>query len=62
MSDPGDLREQIGGLDYPVSKEDLIRRAQETGAETELLEALRFLPANQFTTPTEVGEALADLG
>ena len=54
--------EALGGLDYPVSKEDLIRRAQEIGASTETLESLRSLPVEQFESPVHIGEALADLG
>lgn len=52
----------INGLDYPVSKEDLIRRAQEIGADTDTLQALRSLPVEQFNSPAEVGEALGGLG
>lgn len=51
-------QEYLAGLDYPASKEDLIRRAQETGATTEVLEALRSLPLDQFTSPADVAEAL----
>ncbi|HEX5542589.1 MAG TPA: DUF2795 domain-containing protein [Micromonospora sp.] len=59
---PVHVLEHLGGLDYPVSKEDLLRRAQETGAETEILESLRSLPADRFTSPEEVRKALSDLG
>lgn len=52
------LREYLAGLDYPLSKEDLIRRVQETGADTEVLEELRSLPVEQFASPTDVDEAL----
>lgn len=41
----GWLREYLSDLDYPLSREDLIRLAEEQGAGTETLDALRSLPA-----------------
>ncbi|QLQ37585.1 DUF2795 domain-containing protein [Micromonospora robiginosa] len=52
------LQEFLAGLDYPVSREDLVRWGQENGASTEALQALRTLPAEEFDTPAELGEAL----
>ncbi|MEU8073492.1 MULTISPECIES: DUF2795 domain-containing protein [unclassified Micromonospora] len=55
------LREFLAGLDYPVSREDLVRWGQENGADTEALQALRSLPAEEFHSPAELGEALVVL-
>ncbi|MGB2569789.1 DUF2795 domain-containing protein [Micromonospora citrea] len=55
------LQEYLAGLDYPVSREDLIRWAQENGASTELLQMLRALPVEQFNDPAELHESLATL-
>ena len=55
------LQESLAGLDYPVSKEDLVRWAQETGADTETLKLLQSLPVDQFQTPAEVGDAIIGL-
>ncbi|WBB74735.1 DUF2795 domain-containing protein [Micromonospora sp. WMMD1128] len=52
------LQEFLAGLDYPVSREDLVRWGQENGASTEALQTLRTLPAEEFDTPAELGEAL----
>ncbi|MDG4828718.1 DUF2795 domain-containing protein [Solwaraspora sp. WMMD1047] len=60
--DPIPSWEALNGLDYPVSKEDLIRRAQELGASTETLQSLRSLPVERFDSPAAVGEALGGLG
>jgi hypothetical protein len=57
-----ELLEYLGGLDYPVSREDLVRWAQENGAGTELLRMLHSLPAEQFDSPTELSTALGTLG
>lgn len=58
VANPVQWQHYAGGLDYPASKEDLIRRAQEQGADTETLQALRSLPVAQFESPAEVDEAL----
>ncbi|MFJ5665367.1 DUF2795 domain-containing protein [Micromonospora chalcea] len=55
------LQEFLAGLDYPVSREDLVRWGQENGASTEALQALRSLPAEEFHSPTELGEAIVTL-
>ncbi|MFJ8684981.1 DUF2795 domain-containing protein [Micromonospora wenchangensis] len=55
------LQEYLAGLDYPVSREDLVRWGQENGASTELLQMLRALPAGPFDDPAELDEALGTL-
>ncbi|MEV0809053.1 DUF2795 domain-containing protein [Micromonospora sp. NPDC050200] len=55
------LQDYLAGLDYPVSREDLVRWGQENGASTELLQILRALPAEQFDDPAELRAALATL-
>ncbi|MEU6076181.1 DUF2795 domain-containing protein [Micromonospora sp. NPDC047074] len=55
------LQEYLAGLDYPVSREDLVRWGQENGADTETLQALRALPAEEFASPAELSDALNPL-
>ncbi|MFY1690166.1 DUF2795 domain-containing protein [Plantactinospora sp. WMMB782] len=55
------LQESLAGLDYPVSKEDLVRWAQETGVDTQTLKLLQSLPVEHFQTPTEIGDAIIEL-
>ncbi|GAB3364347.1 DUF2795 domain-containing protein [Micromonospora halotolerans] len=55
------LQEFLAGLDYPVSRADLVRWGQENGASTEMLQMLRALPAEEFDSPAELGEALNTL-
>ncbi|MFI6822082.1 DUF2795 domain-containing protein [Micromonospora sp. NPDC050187] len=57
----GQWWEYLAGLDYPVSREDLVRRAQEIGAGTEVLQALRSLPVEEFASADELTDALATL-
>lgn len=55
------LQDHLSGLDYPVSKEDLIRWGQETGLDTETIQLLRSLPVDQFQSPNDVGDAIVEL-
>ena len=55
------FQEYLAGLDYPVSREDLVRWGQENGASTEMLQMLRALPAEQFASPADLNEALSTL-
>ncbi|MER5333264.1 DUF2795 domain-containing protein [Micromonospora sp. NPDC002717] len=55
------LQEYLAGLDYPVSREDLVRWGQENGVSTEMLQMLRSLPREEFDSPAELSEALNTL-
>ncbi|MFI7645855.1 DUF2795 domain-containing protein [Micromonospora sp. NPDC049460] len=55
------LQEYLAGLDYPVSREDLVRWGQENGVSTEMLQMLRSLPTEEFGSPAELNEALNTL-
>ncbi|MGY0004434.1 DUF2795 domain-containing protein [Micromonospora sp. I033] len=55
------LQEFLAGLDYPVSRADLVRWGQENGVSTEMLQMLKALPAEEFNNPAELGEALNTL-
>jgi hypothetical protein len=45
---PVQLQKHLGGLDYPVSKEDLIERAQKEGADEEVMNLLGQLPDREY--------------
>jgi hypothetical protein len=53
-----DMLELVEGLDFPISREDLVRLAQERGAGNEVIAALRSLPATEFASADELDEAL----
>jgi hypothetical protein len=54
--EPNRVSEYLAGLDYPVSREDLIRRAQEQGADSETLAALRAMPIEELQGAEDLGE------
>ncbi len=54
-----DILELVSGVDFPVSREDLLRLAQERGADMEIIALLRSLPPQHFDTADELDEALS---
>ncbi|WP_246001976.1 DUF2795 domain-containing protein [Allorhizocola rhizosphaerae] len=54
-----DLLELLSGVDFPVSREDLVRLAQERGADNELIALLKSLPPQHFDTADQLDEALS---
>ncbi|MBT1001519.1 DUF2795 domain-containing protein [Paenarthrobacter sp. DKR-5] len=62
MSDtpnPIQLQKFLGGIDYPAGKDELVKKAEESGADENVLNALRNLPDKKFEGPTGVSEAVA---
>jgi len=54
-----EVQKFLGGIDYPSSKEELVRTAEQSGAGDEVLNTLRNLPEREYQNPTEVSEAVA---
>jgi Protein of unknown function (DUF2795) len=58
---PIQLQKHLGGIDYPASKQDLLKRAQQSGADKAVLKTLESLPRDEFNSPNDVSEAIGDL-
>lgn len=54
-----EVQKFLAGVDYPASKEELVRTAEQSGAGDEVLSALRALSDRQYESPTEVSEQVA---
>lgn len=62
MSDtpnPIDVQKHLGGLDYPASKDDIVSKAKDSGADGAMLDALSSLPDKQYEKPTDVSHELS---
>jgi hypothetical protein len=58
---PIQLQKYLGGIDYPASKEDLIRVAKDKGADSNVVQTLQSLPMERFNSPNDVSEAVGKL-
>ncbi|MHA7238424.1 DUF2795 domain-containing protein [Arthrobacter sp. TMS1-12-1] len=58
MADPSpiDIQKALGGMDYPASKDDLVRHAKDKGADDAVLRTLENLPDREFDSPTDVNK------
>lgn len=58
---PIQVQKFLGGIDYPCSKQDIINRAKERGADDQVLDTLSSLRMERFNSPNDVSEAIGDL-
>ncbi|WP_298251418.1 DUF2795 domain-containing protein [uncultured Arthrobacter sp.] len=58
MADPSpiDLQKALGGMEYPASKDDLVKHAKDNGADPSVMETLQGLPDRQFDSPADVNK------
>ena len=56
---PIQLQKYLSGIDYPARKQDLVERAQQQGADDNVLQTLKSLGRDEFNSPNDVSEALA---
>jgi hypothetical protein len=60
-TNPIQAQKHLGGIDYPVSRQQLCDHAQANGADADLLETLGRLPDQSFNSPNDVSEAIGKL-
>jgi hypothetical protein len=56
---PIELQKHLKGVDYPASKDDLVRAAESNGAPQEIVDALRSTDKDRYDGPTAVEQAVA---
>ena len=55
---PIELQKYLGGVDYPASKDDLVKTARSNGAPDDLISALESSDETSFDSPTAVSSAV----
>ncbi|MBD1845862.1 DUF2795 domain-containing protein [Cyanobacteria bacterium FACHB-63] len=58
---PIEVQKHLKGLDYPATKEDVIKHAEKNGADEELKALLNDLPDEEFEKPTDVNKAIGQV-
>ena len=58
---PIQLEKYLKGVDYPASKNDLIKRAEQNGADQRVLETLKQLPDRTFDGPSGISKAIGNI-
>jgi hypothetical protein len=58
---PIQLQKYLSGIDYPAKKQDLIERAQQQGADDNVVQTIKSLPRDDFNSPNDVSEAIGQM-
>ncbi|HEX7022786.1 MAG TPA: DUF2795 domain-containing protein [Trueperaceae bacterium] len=58
---PVQVQKYLEDVDYPASKDDLVKKAQDNGAPDEVVALLRRLPSNEFGSPMALTKAIGTL-
>ncbi len=59
---PIQLQKFLKGVDYPASKQDLLKHIEQQGADEDVRATLEQLPDQQFQSPADVSKAVGALG
>jgi Protein of unknown function (DUF2795) len=60
MVSPIDIQKALSGMDYPASKDDIVRHAQQQGGNDEVIEALKNIEDREYEGPSGVSSAVFD--
>lgn len=58
---PIQVQKFLGGLDYPIGRQELVEHAKSKGADAEVTATLEQLPSDRFNSPNDVSEAIGKL-
>lgn len=58
---PVQLQKFLGGVDYPVRRDQLVAHAKQKGADPPVLDALDRIPDREYDGPNAVSAAVGDL-
>ena len=58
MVSPIEIQKALSGMDYPASKEAILRHAEQQGGNSEVLEALKKIDDREYEGPSGVSSAV----
>ncbi|MFD1720287.1 DUF2795 domain-containing protein [Amnibacterium endophyticum] len=59
MPNPIQVQKFLGGMDYPVSKDTILKTAKDSGADQPVLDALGNIPDRQYDGPNAISHELS---
>jgi hypothetical protein len=57
---PIQIQKFLGGVDYPASRDALLSKAKDSGADSNVIEALEAIPDKEYDSPTAVSSAVSN--
>lgn len=58
---PIHIQKFLGGLDYPAGKKALLEKAQQKGADEDVLRVLEQIPDQEYSSPVAVSRAVGKI-
>jgi hypothetical protein len=58
---PRDVEKSLKGIDFPAKKEDLVKHAQQHGADQEVVQTIKKLPEEEFHNAADVTKAIGEM-
>ena len=58
---PVQVQKFLKGVDYPCSKDDIVKKAQEEGADENVLKTLQSMPMDKFNSPNDIAQAIGQM-
>lgn len=62
VPNPIQVQKFLGGLDYPVAKQEVVEQARKKGADANVMDALERIPDRQYDSPVSVSAEIGKLG
>lgn len=60
MVSPIEIQKALSGIDYPASRDDIVRHAEEHGGDDEVVNALKTIEDREYEGPSGVSSAVFD--
>ena len=60
-ANPVEIEKCLKGMNYPAKKNELIKHAQQQGANRDVLETLKELRDENFNSPVDVSKAVGEI-
>lgn len=59
---PIEVQKYLHGLEYPAQRQEIIDKAEEEGADRDIIELLQRLPDRDYESPVEISSEVARRG
>jgi hypothetical protein len=60
MVSPIDIQKALGGIDYPATKEQIVKHAEDNGGGKDVVDALQKIEDREYEGPSGVSAAVFD--
>jgi Protein of unknown function (DUF2795) len=60
MVSPIDIQKALGGIDYPATKEQIVKHAEDNGGGGDVVDALKKIEDREYEGPSGVSAAVFD--